>query len=335
VQTLKGQIINHPDTRKIIIAHSHGVNIALYALGKLQEYRDQFEVVTLSTPFLNAEKREISRNMSTYVYALTIFIGLSLTYILLGTTAVIWNHFAPMDKTHPPSAYFDLVILSVPLLCLLSTRWLIKQVENSLRGLPEEMDVLLKNVSLDHARDTKMLVVIDHNDEIKMFFSLFSRVWEFLMFSHSKVVTLLRKLMPLSAASFGLMCLIYLASGNETNWLGSKITNGLGIFIGATFGLAFCIPFLSSGIYWLFNLIKSNPMILGWEPLNHKMLIKTSPANTPFNYSNINIIQHAFKRKGLAGLKHSTYINDQVIEGIAKWIRIKGHPESHDCPPTE
>lgn len=82
---LKAQIERHPEARQWIVAHSHGGNIALHAVRKLQESPDpppKVTTVTLATPFIHARRRRApsSEPPGWRVYLLVIFAAAVITW---------------------------------------------------------------------------------------------------------------------------------------------------------------------------------------------------------------------------------------------------------------
>jgi hypothetical protein len=49
---LKAELSLNPNYRSIVIAHSHGGNVALRSLEYIAEYTSRIDVITLATPFL-------------------------------------------------------------------------------------------------------------------------------------------------------------------------------------------------------------------------------------------------------------------------------------------
>src|SRR5262249_39298515 len=60
-QQLRKDLQDHPDVTAVIIAHSHGGNVALRALQHLASMTDRIRVITLATPFLRVFARRSSQ----------------------------------------------------------------------------------------------------------------------------------------------------------------------------------------------------------------------------------------------------------------------------------
>ena len=63
----------YPHSENIIIAHSHGGNVALYAIKELKSPEFRFQLITLATPFLNVKERNLSFAMNVAPYFVAIF----------------------------------------------------------------------------------------------------------------------------------------------------------------------------------------------------------------------------------------------------------------------
>ena len=69
IRALRSSIRAHPDARHVVIAHSHGGNVALRALRARWLQRRVAGLVCLSTPFLVARHREIGENAQSVLIA--------------------------------------------------------------------------------------------------------------------------------------------------------------------------------------------------------------------------------------------------------------------------
>lgn len=62
-ETMRNRIRKYPSSKHLIVAHSHGGNVALYALGWLSEAErgSITGLVTLATPFIHVQKRDVDQ----------------------------------------------------------------------------------------------------------------------------------------------------------------------------------------------------------------------------------------------------------------------------------
>jgi hypothetical protein len=73
--------IGNPTARQAIIAHSHGGNVALYALSRINI--QDFKVVMLGTPFFTANDRNLKPPLSVLLYSAIIFFVVVFPLLLL------------------------------------------------------------------------------------------------------------------------------------------------------------------------------------------------------------------------------------------------------------
>ena len=78
--------LQDPDAKAVIIAHSHGGNVALRALQHLDFMADRIRVVTLATPFLRVFARTSLRLPSMVIWLIWMLIYFIL--IVIGAVAV-------------------------------------------------------------------------------------------------------------------------------------------------------------------------------------------------------------------------------------------------------
>ena len=85
-----------PEARQFVIAHSHGGNVALYALKDEQRSKDKLRktlaksgggVVTLATPFLHIRWRPLGKLISGLLVAATVVFALAVAVLIVGVAA--------------------------------------------------------------------------------------------------------------------------------------------------------------------------------------------------------------------------------------------------------
>jgi hypothetical protein len=86
-QNLLRGITEYPNSKHFIIAHSHGGNVALYALRDSDLLASISGLVCLSTPFLNAQKRDLGP----YVLDSFFFLAFLMIFGILSYLSVYWN----------------------------------------------------------------------------------------------------------------------------------------------------------------------------------------------------------------------------------------------------
>jgi pimeloyl-ACP methyl ester carboxylesterase len=91
---LREELQDNPDARAVIIAHSHGGNVALRALQFLDSMAGRIRIVTLATPFLRVVARrpfEVPLPVKNVLWFLSTYIA------VYAEAAILWVVFPPVD----------------------------------------------------------------------------------------------------------------------------------------------------------------------------------------------------------------------------------------------
>lgn len=126
-QHLLGLVERHPDAEHHVIAHSHGGNVAIYALrgeerGEVHRALGRVRITTLGTPFLSVERRSTVRVrrwvtggmlLAAFMLLVAVVALLELTNVIEpsgeGDEAFVWN-----DMWRLASAFAMLALLVLP-----------------------------------------------------------------------------------------------------------------------------------------------------------------------------------------------------------------------------
>jgi len=313
-EKLRRQIIEEPGKKKIIIAHSHGGNIALYALKKLETENTEFDLITLATPFLNSEKRDFARNLRLHYLIAPIIPCLLLFFLFTRLLLIIFRHD---DDT----VWVTVAIFSVIIMTILFGTWLNDVLKRKFSTLPDRLDLILEKVQFNtRSFNNNILSLVDYSDEVKIWFGSLIYIWEGILRLHNflcRIVAPLYIFVSVLCFLFMFEIVAFLISRNDyLPWLPLVLAySGWILCI-----LVLLLPLITYLLPALFFLIKSNPLILGWESWLHQMFIKTSPATTPFGLNNLKFIQYNIRKTKRISLRHSLYEEKQVIDDISKWI---------------
>jgi RNA polymerase sigma factor (sigma-70 family) len=109
---LRTELKDDPDARAVIIAHSHGGNVALRALQQLNSVAGQIKVVTLATPFLRVFAHRFHLSI---LPALLVLFSLSVIFVICYLTGLNWILYATGLS---PDDFLYLAIFAVVLLVL-------------------------------------------------------------------------------------------------------------------------------------------------------------------------------------------------------------------------
>ena len=296
--------------QKIIIAHSHGGNIALYALGKMGEQAAEFHLVTMATPFLNVSKRDYQ----ILIKVLAVIISLTLALLLVISLGFALTFF-------PKS-----LVLMSGLLAFLCCYFLFPKLSRILKRKNSELDAkvdnLVSQLSIsDNVNSKEMLVVIDERDEISFWFTLLLKIWNTI-----DSVQFVIFIIALVTLGYGILNFIKDLISNLFSAQHSfhHVIEVLTVDVAVVFSFALvCASILLVTVIIntiLYIPLRSNMAILGNETWLHRVFIKIKPSIIPDKYIKYtSIIKH---RSGLFNhsLKHSIYNQDGVISYIVAWI---------------
>ncbi|WP_316834469.1 hypothetical protein [Pedobacter nutrimenti] len=312
-EKLKQQMTSHPNERKIILAHSHGGNIAMYALRELNLAGDhkEFELVTMATPFLNPKKGRLIDNLEPYVKLIAL--NALVIFALLATIVLVVLVIA-FYKEHP---IYSIGFMGIS--TIFGNYVFVPYIEKHLRRkfalLPKIIDQLVYRLSFDQLKNgLTILVVIDRWDEIKLFFSGLSRIWGAIFNLYLLLVLFARRSAKLIALSFVLVFIFSIMSYNyPISWLL--------IFCAMTLLFWFLFPSISLAFSFILYFFRSNILALGWESIYEQMFILIKTSITPFESKKLSFIEYKLKRKSRFSLKHSIYNHEKVIKDICAWIK--------------
>ena len=302
------------NVQKVIIAHSHGGNIAMYALRELGEKAAEFNLVTMATPFLNAEGNEY-----TAVLQINLFmIPFLLSTFLIAAVAFVFNYFVRK---------FEIEAISVAVyICLQFYKPLLKRLNKSAERIEARVKQLVSELSFARKKYVRMLTIIDRRDEITIWFRFLSRLW--------MIIAKVQKwflVMIILLAGFGIIWQLFgLVEGIFSSFGKLKLVNE-GIMENASFffmlTLVLCLGSLVAltAVALILTFLKSNIAALGPESWLHKIFITINPSPTPEGYKKITYIRHKSSLISFS-LKHSIYNNDVVIGKIVNWVLEEVRP---------
>ncbi len=88
---LETSCANTPDIPHVVVAHSHGGNIAMTALSRSETLRERCGLVCLSTPFLVMRPREMSLGAGIYQILFPILLGFMALYVFRSFDLIPWS----------------------------------------------------------------------------------------------------------------------------------------------------------------------------------------------------------------------------------------------------
>jgi pimeloyl-ACP methyl ester carboxylesterase len=153
-RSLEGRILDvrsqYPAHCHIVVAHSHGGNIALYALRNPEVAASISGLVTLATPFIYATPRHVERALQILMAALNLGTFLSAMIVIFGTLLVFLRPFPELLPTfHGGSAIIAALVFFAGGLWLNSYIW----------RLSSQLVAVIRESLLTWAADKQLRVV--------------------------------------------------------------------------------------------------------------------------------------------------------------------------------
>ena len=320
-QLLKQSVNDYPSSSHFVVAHSHGGNVACYAMQD-DGLRDAVRgVICLGTPFLHVQRNPLPRSLlSPIVPTLAISVLLAAAYL-------VW---APQD---PVTKYFavGVMALAVPVIALLVWALLRKQ-ETRLRWRdivrarrsPAEFE---KQLAFPVLGSERLLAVRISGDEAagaltasQFFVWLFRTTW-------GRLAPIWERLEQVRRASAPLVGFILLAVLVLAEWLAviplshAEMARGIAIVFLGLFGAVALVVGLSA--YGILVLMLLMHVPVGLDAMLGSLDIQTTAEPTPPGEATV---FHAAPRDDDVGVRHrfrhsAVYEDPEVIRFIASWIR--------------
>ncbi|WP_179414261.1 esterase/lipase family protein [Mucilaginibacter sp. E4BP6] len=312
---LEEQITAYPHARKTVIAHSHGGNVAFYALKMLGDDAAHFKLVTLATPFLNVEKRELPKSTRSYI--------ISLGFIILGipafTLLIIAAHFFCTNRHFNGSITIATMFIMAYLLLSFIAIKLRLRLKAKAQKLPEIIDHIITTFSLEGICELPLLVVYHTKDQVKRWIKRPKSSWD-------KVMDIYAKLFPSSCncnriiiSGFILLIIGQLAIHNPPLWIIQLMAIIKPIMLysfGCYVGIAASGLLLTAYLYGC----KSNPFFLGLESLAQQMFIKTDITAEPEFYKNKGNLKLTQTERGIFFKNHGLHRFECIFPEVSAWI---------------
>jgi len=170
--------LKDPDATAVIIAHSHGGNVALRALQHLDTMAGQIRVVTLATPFLRVFARRSLQLSSSVKFCMiaAIFSILSISLLVIGFIVYIGLNVGQIVSNDDPTILITLLVVLAGGASFFIVEWLNEVFINPDAALAiEEM----AHYDTKGAAASRMLVIRGVDDEASLSLaagSMFSRL---------------------------------------------------------------------------------------------------------------------------------------------------------------
>lgn len=340
---LNERLVKNPDEEQVLIGHSHGGNVALYALRHVAlENKNKVKIVTLSTPFTNLKMRNISHLLKTFSYAISITFG-SLLFVV-GTLLL---SIAVMSLIGEEYVFIKIFICA--LLVYVVTRYLTITIRNKVLKIltysHTKMENELKEVVIDDLIDYNIYSATITFDEayILLRISHLTRIpnWIQQIFAsiQNSFYTLVERLTDNSIFQYiSLIMMIscwYIAydtvMGPEANEINYFLRNFIliGVLGMALASLFVYLSLINSFLIIVCQLIviffRANPLVHGWETFRmslHCNLIISNYFREPNPLAFREYRRHELKVKRKIDLRHGRlYESPVVVKDFSNWIK--------------
>jgi hypothetical protein len=351
---LLANYLQYPSASHFIIGHSHGGNIALYALDNESEHARLKGVVCLNTPFITAIRRNTQNFVLPFLFALFFLIMSYFGSVVLLTVAIslsdLFGYSSALSFSwSPPSGLsaFRFMVASAVLALVATGSFLLWRrrlaIDTFFQGLRERA---VLNISLPRLERTKVLAIWNASDEVHGAFSLLE-VLEGLPFllMHVAVVLVvfstafIMALADITAISGYAAFESIVVKWNVDSSVARSVAEGVVRFLVAStwglfvvFGYLWALIFL--GLYLNF-LLRIVPIGMSWSRTFDSLFVHLSLSLTPLtvNWTEFRDIALPYRF-----MNHSSaYSDPSSLELIANWIKQRSdkiHPSQQLLPPA-
>ncbi|PTR29611.1 triacylglycerol lipase [Pseudomonas sp. GV085] len=330
--TLETQLSIEPEKKHILIAHSHGGNVALYAMRNKLVASAVTKIVFLSTPFFHAKKRETMRMFS--------FFGPSISWLLIFPIYMPFGDMALRLSLEylffsADTAALLSLIISLILIWYYAykggraslSRWLSKVLP---RALERKARFYLRTVSTPEVQ-CQWLALYTSRDEALLWLKSLNFISAIPLNSSSLITSILPKLWPVVVVcSVGIALATYIRDGNSD--YGVELASDF-IIMPYIIGCLLSLLIYLLG-YLIPPLIRGNKIGFGSEGVLMNTLISILPSAVPDSSLVEGSGSYLFKPSaGYSGLRHSaSYADPEAIDLIVSFVG--GKTPSYGRPRT-
>ena len=294
----------HPDARHFVIAHSHGGNVALYAMRDPAAHTALDGIVTISTPFISAQRRDLRPHADVLAWAI---LGITALAALVAIDAMngrylvsVWMLASAVAMVHTRPALMN---------------WLIAAGQ---RGQTR----IVRAYQPPPVERSRLLVVLPRGDEAGRWL----RAWEVVATAPFLIGCLLLAAAEVALRSNFAVVLDRLAKSTLQRGLNEIYFLGLDGLALAIAGLALCLiwgvvlPIVSSVMrwpgYWREPLLANVLVRIGSDP------VPPAP-NEGSHAAHVFLVprESLMSRVIYSRLRHSAICESSaVVDAIAEWI---------------
>lgn len=309
------------DYKKIVlIGHSHGGNVILYALKNLS-LPQEIKIVTMATPFINTVLQKRDSNLGYLVLINTIkytipYVTLCLVIFLI----VFYFNKGYFSEEHPIVKMVCFFTFWLPII------WIYKKNKVSVKQrVWSKVVQRCDKISIAGNCNFKIFVTYVKGDKVKGWVKIWIKSSTLLLYIYDgyRIITELIWYATGKYLKYILLLGFLLALMNAF----FPSLNEISDFYINAFSYAALIFIVVSIVYVLFNISmrvllvfkESNLLILGFTRYSYRIFLKFDISHVPNHYPEVD--NKAYNIKGLFGIKHSDiYNHEPAITDIANWI---------------
>ena len=311
---LSAEHAEHPRDTQLVIAHSHGGNIALRALHHLQKYDAARShgadganplIVTLATPFIEIHQADFGHRPS-YIRAAVL---LAMLYLLQLFVVVVFpsaHSDIPMSAPTELSFFASLIFLAVVALPILLMGWYWIQKRAAARQ--NQVEALRDATRLGEAEAAQRLLVIRAIDDEA---SLILALGAILNYITVRSITLVYWITTTLAVSVPLLWLTFFFVAHRSPW------NLPPSWYGDVAGLL-CSAFIIT----LFGVLAVSRSVHGRELAKSPMECQINTQSAPDAVDLSQIVTLVWY-KYIKTLHHGIYQHDNCAKAISDWVRSR------------
>lgn len=312
-----------PRARHYLICHSHGGNVALYALRQSGLAELVSGIVCLNTPFTAPLRRNVSQLFSTVS-------GMAVGYVLLTLTLLT----APLSLRLMTNGILNFFLLLVPVLVLgVLLKWIARATLDILGTalsafkdwVIRRREDLILGLALPVNSKVPVLCIRNAGDEVGFAFDSLGGLvnFPFLFFHRAALVALVLLLGVLSATQDWPMPVVpfhslgYSFIGQYFSFLGHLYS---GLLAGIVYTLALvCIAALLIGL--LAQLLNFLPRGVKLDHIVDAVVVKLTYSDVPLGTSDATFIDGEATEHWLS--HSSAYNNENLLQKVVEWIEEK------------
>jgi hypothetical protein len=320
VEHIRAKQVEYPSSTQVLIAHSHGGNVALRALNQLGVARDKIFTATMATPFIEILQTKSSPTETSRI-----------EFMIAVTGSVPASQIPLVFGVQPGRLGY--VLAFVPLIL-----WPL--FRRFLAWRTAKVDELVRLTSLGPSvRKHPILVLRAVDDEASLVLAFAAignrlsrlltkwsyKVWVSLLFSPLAIIALLVLSAIIRQFQFGAVLLDFMARYLPVDWFSIKLLAAFQFWFLVAFFVLLLLPGAFKSFYGkeLLLIIQGGEINSQSAPdnINRQSEFRSATESTPSKWGMVITLHQA--EEAPKGRRHGLYNNPQCAERIAEWLQFE------------